>query len=113
LSQTPGGEQDAETALRRYGAQAALLDDAHATVSALGEQLRAAGYPSLATVISAESSGQDGQHPLLLTAFAWFFQRQVETDPELARGLQMQRLRDLSAARAGHFAALAQGFCDR
>jgi tetratricopeptide (TPR) repeat protein len=52
----------------------------------------------------------EDQPPLLVTAFAWFFQRQVETDPELARGLQFQRLEQLSAAQALAFADLQQSF---
>jgi hypothetical protein len=91
--------------LQRYSDPTALLAGAQTTVAALGTELQRHGYPGLATVISSQPPGQA---PLLVSAFGWFFQRQVEGDPELARGLHMQRLKALSVAQADHFAAIGQ-----
>jgi hypothetical protein len=42
--------------------------------------------------------------PLLVAAFAYFFRREVETNQELARGLQFETLRQLSTEQAQAFA---------
>jgi hypothetical protein len=104
---------DESAALRRYGAPGELLAGARATVAAIGEALRADGYPALAAVVTARPAGPQGeQPPLLVTAFGWFFQRQVETDPELARGLHFEHLQQLSRTQAQGFAGLEQALAD-
>ena len=75
--------------LQRYANPLDLLAAAHRTVGAIGDEFDAAGYPTLAAVLAAQPQQSP---PLLITAFTWFFQRQVETDPELARGLHFQQL---------------------
>ena len=91
--------------LQRYSDPSGLLAGAHHTVDALGGELERAGFVALAGVLAAQPSQSP---PLLVTAFAWFFQRQVESDPELARGLQFKQLQQLGAAQAAGFAGLEQ-----
>jgi len=113
LDRDPRSMSDTVAGLQCYGDPTALLAAAQATVAALGTELQRNGYPALAKVISSQPAGPvsgpaSEQAPLLVSAFSWFFQRQVEADPELARGLHMQSLEALSTEQAAGFFAIAQ-----
>ncbi|MCI0458555.1 MAG: protein kinase, partial [Gemmataceae bacterium] len=66
------------------------------TLSGLGVDLRQAGYAWLAWLV--EQRPRSG-HPLLVLAVRHFFRREVETNPELARGLLFTGLEELSQSQ--------------
>ena len=53
-------------------------------------------------------SVQPGGPPLLVSAFAYFFRREVETNDELAHGLFFDGLRQLSASQAKAFSEVGK-----
>ena len=90
--------------LARYGDTPALVAGAWEAVHGVAGAL-AGDYPNLATLLGQTATGQP---PLLASAFAFFFRREVETNPELARGLTWDTLRQLSAAQEAAFADIEQ-----
>src|SRR5947199_113385 len=57
-------------------------------------------YPNLAGLLRTPTPAGP---PILVSAFCYFFRREVETDDELARGLLFDGLRQLSASQARAF----------
>ena len=78
--------------MARHGDPARLTADAHRAVREEAEALRA-DAPHLADLLTAAPAGGA---PLLASAFAFFFRREVETNPELAAGLTFDYLRQIS-----------------
>jgi predicted Zn finger-like uncharacterized protein len=77
-----------------------LIAGAHQAVSELANELPK-DYANLAKLLRITTPGRP---PLLVGAFAYFFRREVETDPELARGLLFDGLRQLAASQARELA---------
>ncbi len=78
--------------MARHGDPARLTADAHRAVREEADALRA-DAPHLADLLTTVPA--DGA-PLLASAFAFFFRREVETNPELAAGLTFDYLRQIS-----------------
>lgn len=85
--------------LQRHTDLAGLVQGAEQAVSELAEQL-AGSYPNLAGFLRMPTPGGP---PLLVSAFAYFFRREVETDDELAHGLFFDGLRQLASSQARGF----------
>ena len=88
--------------MERYGDPARLTAAAHAAVADTAAALKDEA-PHLAVLLTA--APPDGA-PLLATAFAFFFRREVETNAELAHGLSFDMLRRLSDRQERGFAQL-------
>ncbi|HEY8505132.1 MAG TPA: protein kinase, partial [Gemmataceae bacterium] len=76
--------------------------EAQAAVACLTDEL-APRCRHLADLIGRPTPGGV---PLVLAAFVFFFRREVETDPELARGLNFETLRRLTAAQEAGLARI-------
>jgi serine/threonine protein kinase len=77
---------------------------AHAkAVDGLAGDLDGAGYQHLARVVALRPAGGP---PVIVTAVRYFFRREVEGEPELARGLAFARMERLAADAEAGFAAL-------
>ncbi|MFO0877452.1 MAG: protein kinase [Gemmataceae bacterium] len=83
------------------GDRQALISSAHQAVSQLADGL-APTCPNLGRLLRSSAPSSP---PLLMAAFSYFFRREVECDAELARGLILDGLQQLSAQ---HASALAQ-----
>jgi serine/threonine protein kinase len=79
----------------------ALVDSAWVAAGEISDSL--AAYPKLATLLRQRTPAGS---PLLVTAFAFFFRREVETNAELARGLAFDGMRQLSTAQETGFRQL-------
>lgn len=82
-----------------------LVRGTQQAVTALAEQCTRAGYPQLGQLLHAQPTEQP---PLLLSAFDYFFRREVETDPELARGLHFQQMNLLSEQQRAQLQQIEQ-----
>jgi tetratricopeptide (TPR) repeat protein len=91
--------------LSRYGdaSGAVNAEFAHLTEATAG--LRREGYVALATFLELRPGGGP---PLLVAALRYFFQREVEHDDELFRGLAYARLEALDAGQKQGFVSLGQ-----
>ena len=78
--------------MERHGDPAKMTLAAHQVVRETADALRA-DAPHLAELLTAAPTGGT---PLLASAFAFFFRREVETNPELAHGLTFDFLRQIS-----------------
>src|SRR5206468_1453522 len=87
---------------RRYADDAGLLDGARAVVADVARQLDG-DYPHLARLLRQPTPSGP---PLLAAAFAYFFRREVQTNAELARGLQFELLQKLFAHQGAAFAGI-------
>ena len=83
-------------AFERYADPTALVNGAWQAVARLAEDLKP-HCPNLAMLICQRPPSGP---PLLIAAFAYFFRREVETNPELAHGLFFDGLRQLFAIHA-------------
>src|SRR5262249_1605814 len=83
----------------RHADRKGLVDSACQAVAQIAADL-APDYPNLAKLVGERPAGGP---PLLVSAFAYFFRREVETDEELAHGLFFDGLRQLSAAQGKAF----------
>jgi serine/threonine protein kinase len=88
--------------LARYASPAQAAFAAHRAVAETAAALRD-DAPHLAGLLTTAPA--DGP-PLLAAAFGFFFRREVETNPALARGLTFDSLRGLSEGQERGFAAL-------
>jgi WD40 repeat protein len=96
----PAQEVGRQTAaFRRYTDPLALVEGARQAVGRVADAL-AEGYPNLARLLRTPT---EAGLPLLTAAFCYFFRREVETDEELAHGLFLDGLRQLTAAQARGF----------
>jgi serine/threonine protein kinase len=84
----------------RYGNTPGLVAGAWEAVHGVADAL-ADDYPNLARLLRQPATGEP---PLLASAFTFFFRREVENNPQLARGLTWDSLRQLSAAQEAAFA---------
>lgn len=91
--------------LERYADPFGLLRGAHQALAAIADELAGAGLPALAGLLRAQP---EHSPPLLVTAFTWFLRRKIAGDPELARGLQFERLQLLASTQERGFDALDQ-----
>jgi formylglycine-generating enzyme required for sulfatase activity/tetratricopeptide (TPR) repeat protein len=80
---------------QRYADPTGMIDGAEQVVRQIADEL-APHCPNLAKLLCQQPSGSP---PLLVSAFAYFFRREVETNQELAHGLQFDGLRQLSASQ--------------
>ncbi len=93
-------------AFARFAQPTALIDAEWHALAGIGAALRQAGYATLAKLVALRPAQSAGA-PLLAVAVRYFFRREVEGDPELFRGLSLERLDQLSHAQEAGFAALA------
>jgi len=84
---------------QRYANPKVMVDGAEQVIGLIADDLTSE-YPNLANLLRQRASGGP---PLLVSAFAYFFRREVETDDELAHGLFFDGLRQLSASQAKAF----------
>ena len=84
---------------QRYVDLQGMMNGAELAIGKIADGL-AAHYPNLAKLLRHRPSGGP---PLLVSAFAYFFRREVETDEELAHCLLFDGLRQLSASQAKAF----------
>ena len=89
---TPEQIAQSAGAMQRYGDQARTTATATDAVRQIAEALRPEA-PHLASLLTASPPGGT---PLLVAAFSFFLRREIETDPELARGLSFDYLRAIS-----------------
>jgi formylglycine-generating enzyme required for sulfatase activity len=87
-----------------YGDPQGLMDAAVRTVETLADNL-APSSPHLARLLRQPTPAGP---PLLVSAFAFFFRREIETNDELSRGLTFESLRRLTEGQAEGFAALGE-----
>ena len=88
--------------MERHGDPARMAAAAHRAVADAADALRP-DAPHLAGLLTAAPAGGT---PLLAAAFAFFFRRELETNPELARGLSFDFLRQISGQQEQGFALL-------
>ena len=84
---------------QRYADPKKMVDGAEQVIGQIADEL-ASAYPNLAKLLRQRPAGGP---PLLVSAFAYFFRREVETNDELAHGLFFDGLRQLSAAQDKSF----------
>jgi formylglycine-generating enzyme required for sulfatase activity len=87
-----------------YGDPKSLMDAAVRTVEKLADGL-VPSSPHLARLLRQPTPAAP---PLLLSAFAFFFRREIETDDQLSRGLTFESLQRLTDGQAEGFAALGE-----
>jgi len=87
-----------------YGDPKGLMDAAVRAVERVSDAL-APSCPHLARLLRQPTPGGP---PLLVSAFAFFFRREIETDDELARGLTFESLRRLTEGQNEGFAELGE-----
>jgi len=92
----------------RHGDAPAVVAGAWEAVHGVADAL-AADYPKLARLLRQPATGEP---PLLAAAFTYFFRREVETNPELARGLVWGTLRHLTAAQEAAFADVERALAE-
>src|SRR5207302_9778434 len=85
----------------------AVLDRERAALRDIGQALEKASFKNLAWLVNQEV--QPGQ-VMLVQAVRYFFRRAIETNPELARGLQFTRMENLTEAQASGFRQLEEAF---
>jgi hypothetical protein len=83
---------------RRYTNRQGMIEGAEQVVAGIANDL--SEYPTLAYLLRQKTP--EGP-PLLVAAFAFFFRREVESDPKLAHGLFWDGLRQLSASQEQAF----------
>lgn len=84
---------------QRYANPKGMVDGAEQVIVQIADDLTSE-YPNLANLLRKRPSGGP---PLLVSAFAYFFRREVETDDKLAHGLFFDGLRQLSASQSKSF----------
>src|SRR5262249_55168636 len=87
--------------LSRFGDRTGVIEAQWRAVSAIGKELRTAGYEALATFLELRPASGP---PVLAAATKYFFQREVEKDQELFQGLAYSRLEALSEGQQAGFA---------
>jgi hypothetical protein len=85
---------------KRHTDSQGLVEEAQRAVAGVADAL-AEAYPNLARLLRTPTPGGP---PILASAFCYFFRREVETDDELAHGLFLDGLRQLTASQARGFA---------
>ena len=88
--------------IERHGDPAGMTAAAHRAVADTANALRVE-FPHLAELLIAVPAGGS---PLLVSAFAFFFRRELETNSELAHGLSFDFLYQISAQQEQGFALL-------
>src|SRR5262249_26577653 len=78
-------------------------------VAGLGDEFRAAGYPTLAHFVALQPAQGT---PVLVAAVRYFFRRQVETDRELFQGLSWANLAMLAQAQDQGLRALGEALTE-
>jgi formylglycine-generating enzyme required for sulfatase activity len=101
-------EAGKEAAFPYYGDTQGLMDAAVRAVGRLADDL-APSCPHLARLLRQPTPGGP---PLLVSAFAFFFRREIETDDELSRGLTFESLRRLTEGQAEGFAGLGEALAE-
>jgi serine/threonine protein kinase len=94
-----------EAALAAFGDPLKVLDRSQNSLEEITDGLRSAGLPHLARLVAPTQKPS-----LLAAAVRYFFQRAVEADPELHRGLTFARLEAVSQRQEQGLAALGQLF---
>lgn len=91
--------------LSRFGDQTGLVDAERQALQSVAASLRQAGYAALADFLDLRPAAGP---PLLLSALRYFFQREVEKDPQLFQGLAYARLDGLAEGQRAGFGGLAE-----
>src|SRR5207249_86710 len=89
---SPQGLAEQVGHLATFGDPAEMVRAQADALEALAQEVRQAGFPSLAHLLTLRP---DGGTPLIVLAVRYFFRREVEHDRELFQGLsfaQMERL---------------------
>jgi len=89
---------------QRYADPQPMIAGAEQVVVQIADEL-AGEFPNLGKLLRQRAA--EGP-PLLISAYAYFFRREVETDDELAHGLFFDGLRQLSASQAKSFAEVGK-----
>ncbi|MBX9678916.1 MAG: protein kinase [Gemmataceae bacterium] len=97
---------DEAMTLRRYSDPHSLAEGAHELVGRMASELRT-DHPNLAALIGKRP---DAGPLLLVAAFGYFFRREVECNEELAHGLFLDSLKQLSSAHAKSFGEVHKAF---
>ncbi|MCI0463907.1 MAG: protein kinase [Gemmataceae bacterium] len=90
----------------RYADPQSLLDAEWKAVEGMAEELRQAGYNTLAHLVVLRSE-QPGSVSVLVAGVRFFFRREVETDRELFQGLSWAKLEALEEASERGFTVVA------
>lgn len=88
----------------RYTDPKGMVDGAEQVMGQIADNL-ASEFPNLGKLMRQRPAGGP---PLLVSAFAYFFRREVETNHELARGLIFGGLRQLSASQEKAFGEVSK-----
>src|SRR5262249_11046082 len=91
-----------------YNDPQAVMDASVQAVERLARDL-APRCPHLARLLRQPTPGGP---PLLVSAFAFFFRREIETNDQLAKGLTFEALRQLTAGQAQGFAAVSEAMAE-
>ena len=89
---------------QRYSDPQGMIEGAERVVRQIADELDPQ-YPNLAKLLRQQPSGQP---PLLVSSFAYFFRREVETNQGFAHGLLFDGLRQLSANQDMAFAEVGK-----
>jgi tetratricopeptide (TPR) repeat protein len=84
-----------------------ILEAEWQAVDRLAEDLRRSDYPTLADLVALRPAQGSS---LLVVTVRYFFQKQIEADPQLFHGLAWTKLEDLEATQEKAFAALTEAF---
>lgn len=98
--------RQAET-FARFGDPQSLIAAEWQALDGLAEELRQAGYSSLARLVALRSD-RPGSTAVLVAGVRFFFRREVETDRELYQGLSWAKLEELGGALDHGFTQLTQ-----
>jgi tetratricopeptide (TPR) repeat protein len=99
------GELEATDELfRRCADPRTRLQAEEQAVADVADELRRAGYPNLAELVTAR---QDGGQPLFVAAVRYFFRQAVQADSELSHALAFAQAENLAGAQQSGFDALA------
>src|SRR5439155_349148 len=90
--------------LARFADLQQMLQAEWQTLEALAQEVRQAGYPTLAHLLTLRP---ESGPPLLVVAVRYFFRREIESDRELFQGLAFAQLERLGQRQEEGFAALA------
>src|SRR5262249_8562259 len=94
--------------LSRFADPAGLVAAEWKVADELAHDLRAKGYPNLASFLTLRPPGDPTAQPLLAVAVRYHFRRAVEEDPKLFQGLAFAQLEKIGKAQEDGAAQLAE-----
>jgi len=91
--------------LSRFGDRSGVVEAEYRVLNDIAERLRKQGYEALATFLTLRPASGP---PLLVGAMRYFFQREVQRDEQLFRGLAYARLESIAEGQQQGFEGLAE-----